>query len=129
MYYPLTKSKGRAMTTDPDCIFCKIVAGEIPSDTVHKDDTITAFRDINPVAPTHILIIPNKHIEDNNDFAPEDEPIAGRMFSVVRQIAEQEGISKSGYRLIMNTGPDGHQEVMHMHMHLIGGKRMQHPMG
>ncbi|MDH5508204.1 MAG: histidine triad nucleotide-binding protein [Anaerolineae bacterium] len=112
-----------------DCIFCKIIAGEIPSDTVYSDETITAFRDINPAAPTHILIIPNKHIPNNNAFQPEDEPLAGRMFSLVRTLAEQEGIAESGYRLIMNTGPDGRQEVHHMHLHLIGGQRMRHPMG
>ena len=115
--------------TDPNCIFCKIVAGEIPSDIIFQDELVTAFRDINPVAPTHILIIPNKHIPDNNSFSPEDESIAGSMFMAVRELAEKEGISESGYRLIMNTGPDGHQEVMHMHLHLIGGQKMKHSMG
>ena len=117
------------MQTDPDCIFCKIVAGEIPSEIVYQDDTLTAFRDINPVAPVHILIIPNKHITDNNAIVPEDEPVVGKMFTAVRKIAEQEGIAKDGYRLIMNTGPHGHQEVQHLHLHLIGGQSMQHPMG
>jgi histidine triad (HIT) family protein len=117
------------MKTDPDCIFCKIVAGEIPSEKVYQSDAITAFRDINPAAPTHILIIPNKHIPDNNAFSEEDSPIAGQLFTVVRQLAEQEGIAKDGYRLIINTGPHGHQEVKHMHIHLIGGQSMQHPMG
>ena len=117
------------MKRDPDCIFCKILEGQIPSDKVYQDETLTAFRDINPVAPTHILIIPNTHIRDNNDFSPEDEAIAGKMFSLVRQLAQQEGIAEMGYRLIMNTGPDGHQEVPHLHLHLIGGKPMQHPMG
>jgi histidine triad (HIT) family protein len=117
------------MRTNPDCIFCKIVAGEIPSEKVYEDDVITAFRDINPVAPTHILIIPNDHIEDNNAFSVEDEPIAGKMFTVVRKLAAQEGIAENGYRLIMNTGPHGHQEVKHLHLHLIGGQSMRHPMG
>jgi histidine triad (HIT) family protein len=117
------------MHTDPDCIFCKIAAGEIPSEIVYQDDTLTAFRDINPVAPVHILIIPNKHIPDNNAIKPEDEGIVGKMFTAVRKIAEQEGIEKNGYRLIMNTGPHGHQEVQHLHLHLIGGQSMQHPMG
>lgn len=117
------------MTTDPDCIFCKIVAREIPSDVIHEDKVVTAFRDINPVAPTHILIVPKKHIPDNNAFTNEDEPIAGHMFTIVRDLARQEGIAETGYRLIMNTGEHGHQEVMHMHLHLIGGKSMQHPMG
>jgi len=117
------------MTSSPDCLFCKIIAGEIPSDTVYQDDLVTAFRDINPAAPTHILIVPNKHIPDNNAFAEEDEPLAGHMFRKVRELAASEGITESGYRLIMNTGPDGRQEVMHMHLHLIGGQRMKHPMG
>ncbi|MBT3240357.1 MAG: histidine triad nucleotide-binding protein [Chloroflexi bacterium] len=112
-----------------DCIFCKIIKGDLPSDKVHEDDTIIAFRDINPVAPTHILIVPKKHITDNNDFYPEDEEIAGRMFSVVRELAKKEGITESGYRLIMNTGKDGGQEVPHMHLHLIGGQKMQHKIG
>lgn len=112
-----------------DCIFCKIIAGEIPSTKVYQDDTLTAFRDINPVAPVHILIVPNKHIADNNDFQPEDEAVAGKMFTLVRQLAESEGITESGYRLILNTGPHGHQEVQHLHLHLIGGQAMQHPMG
>ncbi|KAA3644830.1 MAG: histidine triad nucleotide-binding protein [Chloroflexi bacterium] len=115
--------------TDPDCIFCKIIAGELPSDTVYEDDLLIAFRDINPVAPTHILIVPRKHIVDNNAFSDEDAVIAGAMFLAVSKLAESEAIQDSGYRLIMNTGPDGRQEVPHMHLHLIGGKQMQHPMG
>jgi histidine triad (HIT) family protein len=115
--------------SNSDCIFCKIITGEIPSTIVYQDDTLTAFRDINPVAPVHILIVPNKHITDNNAIQPEDEVIAGKMFSLVRKLAESEGIAEDGYRLIMNTGPHGHQEVQHLHMHLIGGKPMMHPMG
>ena len=114
---------------DPDCLFCKIVAGEIPSTKVYEDDMITAFRDINPVAPIHVLIVPNKHIRDNNDFSPGDQAIAGKMFSAVKTIAAQEGIAENGYRLIMNTGPHGRQEVNHLHLHLIGGQIMKHPMG
>ncbi len=112
-----------------DCIFCKIIAGEIPGDFVHQDDLVTAFRDINPSAPTHILIVPNEHIPDNNAVTEAHAPILGRMFSAVATLAEQEGIAQSGYRLVMNTGPDGHQEVMHLHLHLMGGHRMRHPMG
>ena len=114
---------------DPNCLFCKIVAGEIPSTKVYEDELLTAFRDINPVAPTHILIVPNKHIVDNNDFSPEDELIAGKMFSLVRTLAEQEGIMQDGYRLIMNTGAHGRQEVPHMHLHLMGGQKMKHRIG
>jgi histidine triad (HIT) family protein len=114
---------------DPDCLFCKIVAGEIPSTKVYEDELVTAFRDINPVAPTHVLIVPNKHIPDNNSFGKKDLALAGRMFLAVKEIAAQEGISENGYRLIMNTGPHGRQEVQHLHLHLIGGQIMQHPMG
>lgn len=112
-----------------DCIFCKIIAGEIPSATVYEDETVTAFRDINPVAPTHILIIPNKHIASVNDLTAQDETLIGHLFTVARQIAAEEGIAESGYRLIINTGDDGGQVVYHLHLHLIGGQRMRHPMG
>jgi histidine triad (HIT) family protein len=114
---------------DPDCIFCKIIAGELPGDQVYQDELVTAFRDINPVAPTHILIVPNEHIENNNAIGEAEEPLAGRLLTVATKLAQQEGIAESGYRLIMNTGPDGRQEVFHAHLHLIGGQRMKHPMG
>jgi histidine triad (HIT) family protein len=112
-----------------DCTFCKIVAGEIPSDKVFDDDRVTAFRDINPVAPTHILIVPNKHIPSVNEIETEDEKLVGHMFSVARQLAERENIQDSGYRLIINTGPDAGQVVFHLHLHVIGGQPMRHPMG
>lgn len=114
---------------ETDCIFCKIVAGEVASDKVYQDEWVTAFRDINPLAPTHVLIIPNKHLESTNELNPDHAVIAGRMLTVVPEIAKKEGIDKSGYRLIMNIGPDGNQVVMHMHLHLLGGHRMKHPMG
>ncbi len=112
-----------------DCIFCKIIAGEIPSSQVYQDDQVTAFRDIHPVAPTHILIVPNRHIPSVNDLVESDEQLVGRLFVTARQLAEQEGIQESGYRLIINNGPDGGQEVPHLHLHLIGGHKMRHPMG
>ena len=112
-----------------DCIFCKIIAGEIPSTQVYNDDSVTAFRDINPAAPTHVLIIPNRHIPTVNDVTMDDEQLMGHLFMAARKIAEQEGIAESGYRLIMNTGPDGRQEVFHIHLHLLGGQKMRHPMG
>ncbi|MBN2501402.1 MAG: histidine triad nucleotide-binding protein [Anaerolineales bacterium] len=116
--------------TETDCIFCKIIQGEIPSTTVHDDELVTAFRDINPVAPTHILIVPKKHIEDNNAFeAGADDAVAARLFAVAKQLAQAEGIAESGYRLIMNCGSDGGQEIQHLHLHLIGGRKMQYPMG
>lgn len=112
-----------------DCIFCKIVAREIPAQLVYTDEWVTAFRDIHPVAPSHILIVPNKHIPSNNDVAQEDEPILGRLFTAARNLARQEGISESGYRLIVNTGSHAGQVVFHLHLHLIGGHKMKHPMG
>ena len=112
-----------------DCIFCKIIAGESPSQKVYSDDLVTAFRDIHPVAPTHILIIPNKHIASMNDLTPADMPLLGHMLALAPKIAEQEGIRESGYRLILNTGPHGGQVIYHLHLHLIGGQRMRYPMG
>lgn len=112
-----------------DCLFCKIAAGEIPSDKVFEDDLVFAFRDINPVAPTHILIIPKQHLANTNDLEANQAEIAARLLTVVPEIASQEGVQDSGYRLIANAGPDGRQEVMHLHIHLIGGQKMQHPMG
>ncbi len=114
---------------DAECIFCKIVAGDLPSEKVYKDEHITAFRDIHPLAPVHILIIPNKHFTNTNELTPDDGPVVGRMLTVVPEIAKAEGIAKSGYRLIMNTGADGNQVVQHMHLHVLGGHPMQHPMG
>jgi histidine triad (HIT) family protein len=112
-----------------DCLFCKIIAGEIPSEKVFEDDQVTAFRDINPVAPTHILIIPNKHIASINELTPEDENLVGHLFTTAKELAEREGVAESGYRLIINVGPDGGQVVYHLHLHLIGGQKMRHPMG
>jgi histidine triad (HIT) family protein len=113
----------------PDCIFCKIIMGKAPGEKVYSDDQVTAFRDIHPVAPTHVLIVPNRHIGSTNDLEPGDEQLTGHLFTVARQIARQEGIEKSGYRLIVNTGPHAGQVVFHLHLHLIGGHRMRHPMG
>ena len=112
-----------------DCIFCKIVAKEIPTDFLYRDELVTAFRDIHPVAPTHILIIPNKHIASNNAVSEEDEPLLGRLFTTARKLAEEEGIDESGYRMILNTGSHGGQVVFPLHLHLIGGQKMKHPMG
>ncbi len=112
-----------------DCLFCKIIAGEIPSDTVYKDEQVTAFRDINPVAPTHILIIPNKHIATINDLTTEDEGLIGHLFTTAKALAKEEGIDESGYRLIINVNRHGGQEIFHLHLHLIGGQKMRYPMG
>ena len=112
-----------------ECIFCKIVRGEMPATIVYKDEQVTAFRDIRPVAPTHILVVPNKHIASMNEVAEHDEQLLGHMLTVVKLIADREGITDTGYRLIVNTGPDAHQVVFHLHLHIIGGGPMRHPMG
>ena len=112
-----------------NCTFCKIIAGKAPSQKLYQDATVTAFRDIHPVAPTHVLIVPNKHIASTNDVTEQDEQLLGHMLTVVKPIAEEEGITESGYRLIVNTGPDANQVVFHLHLHILGGQRMQHRMG
>ena len=106
-----------------DCIFCKIIKGEIPSNKVYEDDDILAFKDINPLAPVHILVIPKKHISCAKDITIEDEALIGRMFSVINKIADELKLDK-GYRIINNCGEDGGQEVMHLHFHLLGGKKL-----
>lgn len=112
-----------------DCLFCKIIAGTLPSEQLFQDEEITAFRDINPVAPVHILIIPNKHINAVSELETTDTALAGRLLVLARDLAVQEGIDKSGYRLIVNNGSDGGQVVGHLHLHLIGGHKMRYPMG
>jgi len=112
-----------------ECIFCKIVRGEMPAAIVYKDEQVTAFRDIHPVAPTHILVVPNQHISSTNDVLTQDEQLLGHILTVVRPIAEEQGIIQRGYRLIINTGPDARQAVFHLHLHIIGGQPMRHPMG
>ncbi len=112
-----------------DCIFCKIITGDIPSTNVFRDEQVTAFRDLNPAAPTHILIVPNKHIESVNVLIVDDEPLIGHMFTAAKQIAAKEGIAEGGYRLIVNTNADAGQTVFHIHLHLLGGAPMKHPMG
>ena len=107
-----------------ETIFSKIVRREIPADIVFQDERVTAFRDINPQAPVHILIIPNKLIPTVNDVTPEEEATLGHMFIVAAQVARQEGIADDGYRLIVNCGKHGHQEVFHLHLHLLGGRSM-----
>ncbi len=103
------------------CIFCKIITGESPAQILFHDDLVTAFRDIHPIASTHILIVTNRHIESVNELEPEDESLVGHMVMVAKQLAKQEGIAERGYRLIINTGVHGGQSVFHLHLHLIGG--------
>ena len=103
-------------------IFARIIAREIPADIVYSDDWVTAFHDIDPLAPVHILIVPNKAIATVNDIDDADAELIGRLLLVARDIAKQEGIAASGYRLVINCNEDGGQEVFHLHMHLIGGR-------
>ncbi|GAB6068427.1 purine nucleoside phosphoramidase [Methylothermus subterraneus] len=103
-------------------IFEKIIRGELPADIVYRDEQVTAFRDIRPAAPTHILIVPNRVIPTVNDVRPEDEPLLGHMLYVAKLLAEKEGIAQDGYRLIINCNRHGGQEVFHLHLHLIGGR-------
>ncbi len=105
-------------------IFKKIIDREIPADIVYEDEDVLAFKDIAPQAPVHILIIPKKEIPTVNDVQPEDAPTLGKLFLAAKQIAQEQGIAQSGYRLIMNVGQDGGQEVYHMHLHLVGGHRV-----
>ncbi len=112
-----------------DCIFCKIAAGEIPSDFVHKDDEILAFRDINPIAPIHILIVPKRHIGSLLDLTDGDLPMMARMVKIASELARKEGIAEKGYRLVINTGKEGTQLVQHLHLHLIGGRQLSGRIG
>lgn len=111
-----------------DCIFCRIVDGTARAEVVFRDGQVTAFRDIHPAAPKHILVVPNKHIPSLNAITPEDETVLGHLFSVVKQIAEQEGIAEDGYRLIINTGTYAGQVVPHLHLHILGGGHLRHLM-
>lgn len=118
----------RSKMTD-SCIFCKIISREANATIVYYDEQVTAFQDTHPVAPTHILIVPNKHIESVAALEAEDEQLVGHLFTTARKLAEQAGIAPGGYRLIANTGANGGQTIFHLHVHLIGGQRMRYPMG
>lgn len=107
-----------------DCLFCKIINKEIPSTIVYEDELIIAFKDIHPVAPVHILVIPKKHISSLNELEEQDEILVGKIYTVINKIAKQEGISEKGFRVIVNCGKDGGQEVKHLHFHLLGGKKL-----
>ncbi len=111
------------------CIFCRIIGGEIPADVVHDGGAFVAFRDIAPKAPVHILIIPRRHIASLNDVESKDGDLMGRMLLAARAIAEQEGVAEAGYRVVVNTGWNGGQSVDHMHFHVLGGRPMQWPPG
>lgn len=107
-----------------DCLFCKIVKGEVPCNKVYENEELLAFYDINPAAPIHILIIPKKHITSLEYLEKEDEALIGKIYGVINQIAEEQGFKENGYRVIVNCGKDGGQEVMHLHFHLLAGKQL-----
>ena len=112
-----------------DCLFCKIRDGDIPADAVYENDDILAFKDVNPQAPTHILIVPRKHIASVNDLEDEDADIMGKMMLAAQDIASFEGVAVNGYRLVVNCNADAGQTVFHIHMHLLGGRNMIWPPG
>ena len=115
--------------TSDDCLFCKIVAGTVPADVVHRDDQVVAFRDINPQAPTHILLIPTTHYENAGEIAADDPQALAALVTTARTLAEAEGIDRSGYRIVTNTGAEAGQSVFHTHLHVLGGREMGWPPG
>lgn len=112
-----------------DCIFCKIVSGDIPSAKIYEDEQVIAFRDINPQAPAHILVVPKRHISGVNDLAAADEALVGHVYSVVAKLVQELGIAESGYRVVVNSGENGQQSVPHLHFHVLGGRLLAWPPG
>jgi histidine triad (HIT) family protein len=110
------------MSHDPNCIFCKIIAGQIPSKKVHEDEELLAFHDIHPWAPVHVLVIPKAHIDTLYDVTPEHDALLGRMLGLAPRLMRELGVV-NGFRTLINTGPDGRQEVQHVHLHVMGGPR------
>lgn len=112
-----------------DCLFCKMIAGEIPTDVVYQDDDVFAFRDINPQAPLHVLIIPKTHIATINDLESDHAQLTGKLFLAAKKIAADEGVSEPGYRTVMNCNAEAGQTVFHIHLHLLAGRQMSWPPG
>jgi len=113
----------------PDCLFCKIISREIPASIVYEDDRVLAFNDINPQAPTHILIVPKRHVASLNDLQPGDDAIVGELARRAAALAQERGIASRGYRTVFNTNRDAGQTVFHIHLHLLGGRPMHWPPG
>ena len=113
----------------PDCLFCKMVAGEIQPDTVFEDDDVLAFRDLNPHAPLHVLVIPKMHIATTNDLTPDTAGVVGKLYLAAKQIAADEGVAEPGYRMVMNCNAGAGQSVYHIHLHLLGGRPLGWPPG
>ncbi len=112
-----------------ECIFCQIASGKIPSDTVYQDEEVIAFRDINPQAPVHLVIIPRRHIPSLAHLSEADSALIGRMVAIANQLAKKEGVADKGYRLAINCGEEGGQAVPHLHLHLLGGRRLSGRLG
>ena len=112
-----------------DCLFCKIIAGDIPSNKVYSDDHVYAFHDINPGAPTHVLVIPKKHVSAVNDTTSEDEALLGKLLLAANKIADDLDLAEAGFRYVINTGSDGGQTVFHLHLHILGGRQLSWPPG
>jgi histidine triad (HIT) family protein len=117
------------MTETPNCLFCRIIAGEVTARIVYADDQVTAIRDINPQAPTHILLIPNRHIEGINAASEADAGMLAALLQTAPALAREQGVAEGGYRLVINQGANGGQTVGHLHLHLLGGRRMSWPPG
>ena len=115
------------LTKDPDCLFCKIVAGELPAERLYEDQDILGFADISPQAPFHALLIPKKHVATLNDFEPEDAGVAGRLFLIAKSLAKEHDLP--GYRVVVNTNPEGGQVIFHVHMHMLAGRQMKSGLG
>lgn len=115
--------------SNENCLFCKILAGDIPADIVYESDTAIGFRDINPKAPTHVVIIPRKHIATINDLGPDDQTVVGSLFTAAREIAETQGHADAGYRVVMNCNEAAGQTVFHIHLHMLGGRSFGWPPG
>jgi histidine triad (HIT) family protein len=112
-----------------DCLFCKILSGDIPADVIYESDTAIAFRDINPKAPTHVLIIPRRHISTINDIGEDDQEVVGSLYLAAKAIAAEEGFADEGYRAVMNCNAGAGQTVFHIHLHLLGGRQLTWPPG
>ena len=112
-----------------DCLFCKLISGEIPATEVYRDNDIFAFEDINPIAPTHILVIPIKHLSDIKSANEDDQQLLGKILLIANQIATEKGLAKDGFRYVINTGKNGGQTVYHLHLHIIGGRSLSWPPG
>lgn len=112
-----------------DCLFCKIIAGEIPSEKVYEDENVYAFKDINPEAPFHVLVIPKKHIQSVSHVEQQDEELVGKIFSAIRKIADENGLDEDGYRVVTNIGENAGQTVLHMHFHVLGKRNLEWPPG